>query len=82
MGRQLTEKDRDLVIKEARQAVLHDVRHALARLQDELGQQEPDVARAAKFIAHYLGLKLSDVAQGTEGSGYPRVGHDVWGGGE
>ena len=76
---QLNEEDRDNLIKEARQAALHDVSQALARSQDKHGQTDPEMARFARYFSLYLGQRLTEVANDGEGSGYPKVsGRRVW----
>jgi alkyl hydroperoxide reductase subunit AhpC len=61
----MEEEERELLIKEIRVAVLNDVRGALAKLMD--ARQQDAIRDAAKFIDHYIGLKLTEVAQDKAG---------------
>jgi hypothetical protein len=71
----VNEQDRDTVIKEARINVPHDVQQALNKLIDEKIADD-DTKRAARLIAHYLGLRLSEVNQ--DKADRINITHTVW----
>ncbi len=58
----MNERERETVIKEAKLAALHDVETALRKLTQENAVSN-EVEEAAKFISHYIGQRISDVAQ-------------------
>jgi SepF-like predicted cell division protein (DUF552 family) len=72
----MNEQEREIVIKEARIAALHDIEAALRKLtQENLVSNE--VKEAAKFISHYIGQRVSDVAQ--DKADRQRLSHTPWG---
>jgi hypothetical protein len=78
---QLNEEDRAALIKEARQAVLHDVSQALVKLQDKFGQSDPDLVRFARYFGQCLGERLTEVVR--DAATYPQLSsRRVWSGDE
>ena len=78
-GRGVNERERELVIKEARLAALHDIEFALRALQrQELVSDE--VKNAARFISLYIGQRAKLVAE--DKADRQRLNHEPWGGGE
>jgi cytochrome c oxidase assembly protein Cox11 len=59
----VTEEDRELLLKEARLAAVHDIEMALAKLIDERGQRDPELARVVNLILYYIGQRTSEIAQ-------------------
>ena len=75
----MNERERELVIKEARLAALHDIEFALRALQrQELVGDE--VKQAARFISLYIGQRAKLVAE--DKADRQRLNHEPWGGGE
>ncbi len=72
----MNEREREIVIKEARLAALHDVETALRELMKEKPVSN-EVEEAAKFISHYIGQRISDVAQ--DKADRLRLSHTPWG---
>jgi hypothetical protein len=72
----VNEREREIVIKEARLAALHDIEAAFRKLtQENLVSNE--VKEAAKFISHYIGQRVSEVAQ--DKADRQRLSHTPWG---
>ncbi len=57
----MNEREREIVIKEAKLAALYDVETALRELMQE-NPVSKEVEEAAEFISHYIGQRISDVA--------------------
>jgi hypothetical protein len=72
---EVNEEDRELVIKEARLAVLHDIESALRGLiQHDLASEE--IKEAAKLICLYVGRRAGLVAQ--DKADRQRLRHETW----
>ena len=72
----MNEQEREIVIKEARLAALHDIETALRNLMRE-GLVSDEVKEAAKFISHYIGQRVRVVAQ--DKADRQRLNHTPWG---
>lgn len=72
----IDEREREIVIKEARLAALHDIEAALRTLARE-NLVSDEVKEAARFIGHYLGQRISAVAQ--DKADRQRLSHASWG---
>jgi hypothetical protein len=72
----MNEKERELVIKEARLNALRDVEIALAKIEQERGAQD-ELGRLAQLIRYHLGQQISEVAQ--DKAGQTRLDHTLWG---
>ncbi len=73
----MNESEREIVIKEARLAALHDIEMALRRLMRE-DLVSSEVKEAAKFISHYIGQRVAEVVQ--DKADRQRLSHTPWGG--
>lgn len=72
----MNEQEREIVIKEARLAALHDIEMALIKLESDRSV-DAEIARTAKFIRHYINQRMGDVGQ--DKADRMRLSHTLWG---